>query len=145
MAASAQQLIQDMYGAFTRGDVQAVLGVYDAQMIWEAAENSPYGDRSPYVGSEAILQGVFARIGEEWEGFMVGVEEIINAGDRVIALGHYRGTYKVTGQPINAQFAHVWTVTNDKVTRFQQYADTLQLARARAGSPVVSQSTPALA
>ena len=134
MATNALQVIQDMYEAFSRGDVPAVLGAYDSQMVWEAAEHSPYADRSPYVGPEQILQGVFARIMGDWDGFTVDVEEFIIAGNRVVALGHYRGTHKVSGQAINAQFAHIWTVENGKVTRFQQYTDTLQLAQARAGS-----------
>lgn len=62
MPASAKQLIQGMYDSFARGDVPAVLGAYDDQMKWEAAESSPYADRSPYVGPEEILNGVFVRI-----------------------------------------------------------------------------------
>lgn len=144
MPASAKQVIQEMYDSFSRGEVSAVLSAYDEQMRWEAAENSPYGDRSPYVGAEQILNGVFVRLLEDWDGFTVGVEELIDVEDRVVAVGRYRGAHRATGQPINAQFAHVWTVKNGKVTRFQQYTDTLQLARA-AGSPTVSQPTPSVA
>ena len=49
-----------------------------------------------------------------------------DAGDSVIATGHYSGTYKATGKPIHAQFAHFWTVKDGKATSFQQYTDTLQ-------------------
>lgn len=69
------------------------------------------------------------RIGAEWEGFTVNVAEILDAGDAIIALGRYGGTYKTTGRVQNAQFVHVWRIAGGKVAGFQQYADTLQVAR----------------
>jgi ketosteroid isomerase-like protein len=35
-----------------------------------------------------------------------------------------------TGKRINAQFVHVWTLEAGKLVAFQQYVDTLQVARA---------------
>ena len=48
----------------------------------------------------------------------------------VIVTGRYSGAYKATGKKIDAQFAHFWTLADGKVTRFQQYTDTLQAAQA---------------
>ena len=73
---------------------------------------------------------MFARIGAEWDGFAAIPEEIIDGGDTVIALGRYRGTYKETGRPLDAQLVHVWRVADGKAAAFQQYTDTLQAARA---------------
>lgn len=123
------ELIQAMYAAFAAGDVPGVLGRMSPGIIWNEAENFPYADGNPYVGPEAVLHGVFARCASEWDGFSVVIEEILDAGDTVVALGRYRGTYKATGRAQNTQVVHVWRVANGKVVRFQQYADTLQAAR----------------
>jgi ketosteroid isomerase-like protein len=124
------EVIEGIYGAFSRGDIGAVLAVMAPKIVWNEAENFPYADRNPYVGPEAIVQGVFARIGAEWDGFAVVIDEILDAGDKVVACGRYKGTVKRTGKPVNAQIVHVWTLENGKAARFQQYADTLQVARA---------------
>ena len=124
------EAIQGIYDAFARGDVGAVLSAMAPQMVWNEAENHPYADGNPYVGPDAILHGVFARLGTEWDGFGVVIDEILNAGDKIVALGRYRGTCKKTGTSIHAQVVHVWTVENGKAASFQQYTDTLQITRA---------------
>jgi hypothetical protein len=51
----------------------------------------------------------------------------------VVARGRYNGAYRKTGARIDAQFAHVWTLGDGKILRFQQYTDTAQVARAMGG------------
>lgn len=123
-------VIRGIYDAFAAGDVAQVLGRMDPGIVWNEAENFPYADHNPYVGPEAIAGGVFMRCATEWDGFAVQVDEIIDAGDAVIALGRYLGTYKATGKAQHTQMAHVWRFDGgDKPKRFQQYADTLGVSR----------------
>ena len=127
---SNADIIRGLYAAFAKGDIPGVLGAMAPDIVWNEAENFPYADRNPYVGPDAIVSGVFARIGEDWDGFTVSPEELIESGDTVIMLGRYGGACKSTGQKINLQVSHVWRLKAGKVTRFQQYADTLQMTRA---------------
>jgi ketosteroid isomerase-like protein len=127
------QLIRGMYGSFARGDVVSVLGAMDPRIEWNEAEGFPYADGNPYVGPQAVVEGVFARLAGEWEYFTVDVEELLDAGDAVVARGRYRAKHRQTGSAIDAQFAHFWWVRDGKATRFQQYTDTAQ-ARAAVGS-----------
>ena len=123
------ELIRAIYNAFAAGDVAGVVGRMSPEIVWNEAENFPYADGNPYIGPAAVTNGVFARCIGEWDGFAVIVDEILDAGDTIIALGRYRGTYKATGRPQNTQMVHVWRVADGRVVRFQQYADTLQVAR----------------
>lgn len=127
---SNADIIREVYVAFGKGDIPAVLGAMAPDIVWNEAENFPYADRNPYVGPNAILEGVFARIGAEWDNFAVRPQEIIESGDTVIMLGRYGGTCKATNKAIDLQVAHVWRLKNGKATQFQQYADTLQMSRA---------------
>ncbi|MES2097661.1 MAG: nuclear transport factor 2 family protein [Pseudomonadota bacterium] len=129
MSAANVAIIQGTYDAFATGDVPALLGAMSPDIVWNEAENFPYADGNPYVGPMAIAGGVFARCGSEWDGFGVVVEEIVDGGDTVIALGRYVGTYKATGKPQNTQMAHVWRLKHGKIVQFQQYADTLHVAQ----------------
>jgi ketosteroid isomerase-like protein len=71
---------------------------------------------------------VFARLGTDWDGFAAIPAEYLDAGDTVVVLGRYHGTYKATGRALDAQLVHVWRVADGKAVAFQQYTDTLQAA-----------------
>jgi ketosteroid isomerase-like protein len=123
-------LVKGIYQAFASGDVPAVLGAMSPDIVWNEAENFPLADRNPYVGPQAILEGVFARLGSDWEGFAVDPQEYLDAGGAVVVLGRYRGTCRATGKPVDAQLAHVWRIEDGKAKAFQQLTDTLQFAKA---------------
>src|SRR5918997_326439 len=122
------QVVRGLYEAFGRGDVPTVLGQMDQSIEWNEAENFIYADRNPYVGPQAVLEGVFMRLGSEWDAFTVMPEEWLGAGNHVVVLGTYTGRRKETGRELRAQFAHVWGVRGSRVVRFQQYTDTKQFA-----------------
>ena len=128
------QTIRSIYQAFEKGDVPAVLAQMHQNIEWREAENFMYADRNPYIGPQAVLEGVFMRLASDWEGFTVTPNEWLDAGDHVVVLGTYTGTHKGTGREVRAQFAHVWSLTGSRVVRFQQYTDTKQFADATAGS-----------
>jgi ketosteroid isomerase-like protein len=121
------ELIRGLYGAFAAGDVADVMGRMSPDIVWNEAENFPYSDGNPYVGPGAIASGVFARCGSEWDGFAAVPEEYLDAGDTVVVLGRYKGSYKATGRPQNAQMVHVWRIKDGKAAAFQQYVDTLHV------------------
>jgi len=120
--------IQDVYLAFAKGDIPSVLGTLSSDIEWTEAEGFPYG--GTYHGPRGVLEGVFMRLGSEWNGFAAVPDEFIDAGDTVVALGKYSGTYKATGKSFRANFAHVWKMREGKAFRFVQYADTLIVHRA---------------
>ena len=120
--------VQDVYHAFAKGDIMAVLGFLRSEIEWTEAEGFPYG--GTYNGPKAVLEGVFMRLGSEWNGFAAVPDEFIDAGDTVVALGKYSGTYKKTGKSFQANFAHVWKIRDGKAITFVQYVDTLLVHRA---------------
>jgi uncharacterized protein len=122
--------VESMYAAFGRGDIPSVLGILDPHVIWNEAEGFIYADKSPYIGVDAVLNGLFARLGGEWDGFSAVPGEIVDGGETVVALGRYGGAYKATGVKVDAQFVHVFRFKNGKVATFQQYTDTAQFKNA---------------
>jgi len=130
MSAENVAVVRGIYEAFGAGNVPAVLGAMSPDIVWNEAENFPYADRNPYVGPQAVLEGVFGRVLADWDGFQVAPDEILDAGDTIVMLGRYLGTCRATGKPQRPQIVHVWRVKNGKATQFQQYADTLHVARA---------------
>lgn len=124
-------LIRTVYEVFGRGDIPAVLATMDENIVFQVAEGHPYG--GTYHGHDAVVNNVFMRIGSEWEEYKVIPEELIDAGDIIVALGQYSGKYKATGKNMQAPFAHVWRIRNGKSYEFRQYTDTALIQRAVEG------------
>lgn len=133
-------LIRSVYEAFGRGDIPAVLGTMDENIVFQAAEGGPYG--GTYHGHDAVLNNIFMRLGSEWEGFQAIPEELIDAGDIIVALGLYSGTYKATGKSMHAPFAHVWRIKNGRVYEYRQYTDTALFQRALEGAQKPDMASP---
>lgn len=124
-------IVQTMYADFAKGDVPAVLQKFDPKIEWNEAENFPYADGNPYVGPQAVLEGVFARLGAEWEYWNLTEQKYYEAkSGEIIVTGRYKAKNKTTGKIINTQFVHMWTLEDGLVTKFQQYADTYQTVEA---------------
>lgn len=120
--------ITNLYAAFARGDVPAVLAAMAPDISWTEAEGFPYG--GTYVGPDAVLQNVFMKLGSEWDGYSAVPRELIANADTVIAIGEYSGTYKATGKSFRAPFVHVWKFGGDQVISFTQHTDTAVVQRA---------------
>ena len=120
--------VQKVYEDFAKGDIFSVLGFLTPDTQWTEAEGFPYA--GTYVGPKAVLEGVFMRLGSEWNGFAAVPDEFVDGGDTIVALGKYSGTYKATGKSLDVNFAHVWKVQDGKATSFVQHVDTLVVHRA---------------
>lgn len=125
------EIVQGMYEAFAAGDGGAVLAKFSPDIIWNEAESNSLADGNPYIGPQAVAEGVFGRLAQEWETFTLTDQTIYAVGENmVLVTGRYQGTHAVTGKSIDAQKAHIWWFEDGMVTRFQQYVDTKQLADA---------------
>src|SRR5688572_4058294 len=102
------ETIKALYEAFARGDVPAVMAAMDPLINWTEAEGFLYG--GTYVGPDAILENVFAKLGSEWEGFSAIPGQFVEEGNMVVALGTYSGRYVATGNTMSVPFAHAWTL-----------------------------------
>jgi len=122
------ELIKNLYQAFAQGDIPAVLQSFDENIEWTEAEGFPYG--GTYRGGEAVVENVFMKLATEWTDFKADPNEFLDAGERIVALGNYSGSYNQTGKSMNVSFAHVWTLKDGKIIKFVQYTDTLKVSEA---------------
>ncbi|WP_165593552.1 ester cyclase [Aequorivita soesokkakensis] len=124
-------IVDGVYKAFAVGDIPSVLGAMDAKIVWNEAESNSLADGNPYIGPDAILNGVFVRLGAMYDGFKLKNIKLHEMSDnQVLATLRYDATVKATGKKIDAQVAHLWTLKDGKVIAFQQYVDTKKLAEA---------------
>jgi ketosteroid isomerase-like protein len=120
------EFVRDVYGAFGRGDVPAVMAAFADDIEWHEAEGLPYGGL--HRGGAAVAQKVFGPISEDVEGFSITPEELIGSGATVAAVVRYTGTGKATGKALDVPVVHVWDIRDGKLARFRQFIDTVMYA-----------------
>jgi uncharacterized protein len=124
-------VVDGLYKSFAIGDIPNALATMDPNIIWNEAEGFPYADRNPYIGPQAVLEGVFARIGEEWEYWnLTDIQLHDMSNNQVLSTLRYKAKYKKNGAEIDAHVAHWFTLKDGKIIRFQQFTDTGQVVRA---------------
>lgn len=114
------QLISGAYDAFGRGDMAAVLDLL-ADVEWTEAAGMPYG--GTFRGGQAVLGNVFAPLAADVRNFAARPDELLEVdGNRVLAIGTYRGD--AANGPLSVRFAHLWSVMDGRIVRFEQFADS---------------------
>jgi uncharacterized protein len=122
------ELIRATYEGKSEDNGRNLLAALAPDASWTEAEGFPYA--GTYVGAEAIIAGVFHRLGSEWIGYKAEVHTYLEDGDKVAAFGVYSGTFVATGKAMTAPFAHLYTLKDGKIITMHQYVDTVLVARA---------------
>ena len=120
-------VVETVYATFAQGDMEGFAALMAPEIVWNEAEGNPYADLNPYIGPEAVMSGLMARLVSEWEDISVTPHEFVVEGDRVVVFGRYGETWKATGKVLDIPFVHSWTVQDGRLTAFQQYTDTAAL------------------
>jgi ketosteroid isomerase-like protein len=122
------EIVRGFYDAIARGDVDAAIASLADDVAWTEAAGFLYAGTK--VGPAAVKENVFRRLRAEWDPFVFDRDEVLDAGDTVVGVGTYSGTYTATGRSMQARVVHVWKLRDGKVTSFEQFVDTLKVAEA---------------
>jgi uncharacterized protein len=116
--------------AFERGDIPAILATIDEDIDWHVPPNLPHG--GDFSGREAVGR-FFEGIGEHWDDLKVDLEEVVDAGERVIVLCRVHGRLRVNAVETGYSSAHSWVVRDGTPVRFTEFVDApLSLPAAQA-------------
>jgi ketosteroid isomerase-like protein len=122
------EIVADHYAASDRKDLDGMLADLAPDAAWTEMQGFPYA--GTYIGKQGVIDGVFKRIGADWDGFTFTLEKLYDAGEAIIATGNYAATYRGTGKSFSCRVTHIWQLAEGKVRRFEQFADTLLVANA---------------
>ena len=125
------EIVKGMYAAFNRGDISGVVNGLTEDIDWL----TPGEGVIPYAGhfhTRAEVQRFFDGVVEttDFEPFII--EQYIEQGNDVVALGSYKGVAKQTGNPFTSRWLMLFTFRGDKVSRFEEHFDTAALGSAYA-------------
>jgi uncharacterized protein len=118
MSSTDVHTIRSAYDAFARADIDGVLAVFADDIAWTVP---PVGDWGGTIKGKDEVLAFFMALGGRYGPFAVVPDEMIDTGDRVIALGHH----EIGGDEV--PFAHVWTMRDGKAGAFMEYVDNAAL------------------
>lgn len=121
-------IIADHYSASARQDLPSMMADVAPDVRWTEMAGFPCA--GTWVGPEQVVEHVFKALGSEWIDYRFELAELIDAGDRVIGVGLYSGTYRKTGKSMEARVAHIWRLKEGEIVQFEQFTDTLLVAQA---------------
>jgi ketosteroid isomerase-like protein len=127
MTANPTDIVRGFYEKLRVGDAPGALGLMAPDIEWITMWHYQVDGRGP----DRVAAGLFKPLMAEWASFALVPTEFITEGNSVVSLGDFTGVHGSTGKSVAARYAHVWTIKNEKITRFRQYIDTLAIAEAR--------------
>ena len=103
MSQANVEIMRRFYDAWTRGDLDVGLSMLDPEIEWCPIEEN----RVPLHGVEAAVQNRNAWL-DTWDDHRIELEEMIDAGDHVIATIHIVASGKSSGITTDVRFyAHI--------------------------------------
>ena len=122
--------VRTFYTALAARNIPTLSGLFAEDLAWTEAEGFPYYSGT-WTSFAEIAEKLLGPVGRDWDDFAATPAEFLATHDgRVVTIGTYSGTFRATGKPMRAAFAHVWRVSEGRIARFDMYTDTLLIARA---------------
>lgn len=102
-------VVRDIYVAFAEHRFPAEH--LDEEFVWETAPEQP--GAGTHRGHDAVRSYFRDWIGG-WNEVESNVERLVDRGAQVVALIHGRYRLSETGEPLEAHYAHVWTLRDGR-------------------------------
>jgi uncharacterized protein len=120
------EVVRRCYEDYLSGDIEAALAAFDPEVSFEL-ELMPEGEA--FRGREGVDEAMrtWREMFDDWR---FEIEEMIDAGDRVLVLGTEFGRGKGSGVEIEQPRFNVWWLRNGRVVRYRSYLDRDQALEA---------------
>lgn len=125
------EIVRRIYDAVARRDAAIPFELYAKDIVWDLSHWRPAElDPMPvYTGHEGVREAWRDRL-SAWGEVDFDVEELMEAGDRVVAVIRDRQVGRSSGVPVKSAHAAVWTLVDGKVTRLQVFDERQQAVEA---------------
>jgi len=124
--ASAIVALRSAYAAFNRGDVDAAVEPFDAQIEWTEPAEFPGGGN--YHGREAVKR-YLAQSRSSWAEGSSEPERFITAGNCIVVFVHVRARSKGSNQWNEVRLADVYTIRDGQPVEMHAFADRKKALR----------------
>ena len=117
------QKIKDLYAAFGRGDLAAIVDALTDDVEWTATTPWNAGSSTTTYRGKTGAQQFFAQLAQQFSMKAFEPQEFASAGDLVVALGRLSGGPASGGDAVDAEWAMAFWFRDGKVAKFKEYSD----------------------
>jgi ketosteroid isomerase-like protein len=110
----------EYYGVGDRAEAEAI---FDPRVVLNPI------DEDASSGFDA-MRADMERWASAFDELKVTIEELIDAGDRVVVVAHHRGRGRASGVEVDTRFYEVYALHGGKVSRVDEYADRAEALEA---------------
>ena len=114
------ELVQRALTALNAGEIEALVALCDRDFELDMSDR--VFNPATYRGHDGIRQ-FHNEVLEVWEHYVWEPEQVIEQGNRVVALVRTIGKGRGSGLEIDRQTAMIWTVRGDKALSLRFYRD----------------------
>lgn len=113
------EIVRSIYDRWGEGDFKTD-ALFDAYVVFVIPRSLP--DFGTYCGSEAIA-GYTRGFLEPWTHITIESEELVPAGDTVLATVLQRGVGDASGAATEFRYSQLWSFRGDKVIRLENFRE----------------------
>jgi ketosteroid isomerase-like protein len=123
MSSENVEIVRRAYEAFNIDDPEAAIALLDPDVEWTLPAHFP--DAETWRGRDRVVEGLRS-MASSFDSLNLEVHELIDAGDRVVALVHIQGRAAVTGLDLSGMGVdgHIWTLRDGRVMAVRMYGGT---------------------
>jgi ketosteroid isomerase-like protein len=112
------EIVERAHEALNRGDLDALVALCDEEFRLDMSDR--IFNPAVYEGHEGIRQ-FYAEVLDVWEVYVWEPEQLIEAGEDVVALLRSTGRGRESGAEVERQTAIVWSVREGRLTGLRFY------------------------
>ena len=115
------EIVRHAYERFvTTGEISGEALAPD--FVWDMSNFDGWPEQQVYEGVAGARSFLETWTGA-WDDWILEVDALHDAGDKVVAFVRQSGTSKAAGMPVEMSFAQVWTVRDGREARMDMYSD----------------------
>jgi ketosteroid isomerase-like protein len=120
MSRSNVAAVRSVYECWGRGDFRGGVEAFDPRVTFVIPPDFP--DAGTYTGLDEIA-GYTRDFLEPWTRITIEAEELVDAGDAVVATVYQQGVGTGSGVDTGFRYWQVWSLRDGRVTRLENFRD----------------------
>jgi ketosteroid isomerase-like protein len=112
-------IVRGVYERWSQGDFRTTVA-FDPNFVFVLPPEFP--DAGAYLGVEAVA-GYMRGFLEPWKHLTIGVEDLVEAGDSVLASVVQRGAGDASGASTELRYFQLWSFRGSRVIRLENFRE----------------------
>ncbi len=123
------QLVQEVYGHFSTGNIPAVFEMLTDNVLYliPGSPDIPYAGK--FNGKQEV-GGFYKKLNDTLQYTSFDINHFTTDGDKVIVQGNFAGIAKPSGKNFATDWIMIWTFAEGKIKQHQTFLDSNNIANA---------------